>query len=178
MKQIMFVVTFMFCFKLGFSQSFQVQLLAGFGATIVDVKKITGDEQTVHNTYSYEFLIQGLIKSKHYKFRWLPECGVHRLYYYNSALLSKVSTVWTAHAGFGIEKSIFNFGYFQTGVNMQYFLDGTGIRPGLMGGLGLKMPVSKKIVIPLGVRLDVIASKAIPSSFCLCTGIQFGKRER
>jgi hypothetical protein len=178
MKRIMSIIPFMFCFGICFSQGFQVQLLAGFGATIVDVKKITGDAQTIYNTYSYEFMLQGLIRSKHHKFRWMPEVGMHRLYYYNSSSLSRSRTVWTAHAGFGIERAIFNYCYFQTGANVRYFLDGSGIRPGLMGGVGFKIPVSKKIMIPLGVRLDIVCSKAMPSSFCVCTGLQFGKRER
>ena len=178
MKQIMFIILFVFCFERCFSQGFQVQLQAGFGATIVDVKKITGDEQSKYNTYSYEFLLQGLIRSKHYKLNWMPELGMHRLYYYSSPVLSKNNTVWTAHAGFGFEKTIFNYGYFQTGVNVSYFLDGSGIRPGLMGGIGFKIPVSKAIVIPIGIRLDAVFSKYVPSSFCICTGIQFGKRER
>jgi hypothetical protein len=177
MKRIIVLILVLFVYAASFPQAIQIQFQAGFGATIVDVKKITGDVQTNYNTYSYEFLLQGLIKSKHDKFRWISEIGMHRLYYYNSAPLWRSRTVWTTHAGFGIERSIFNYGYLQAGANVRYFLEGSVVTPGLMGGVGLKIPVSRKIMIPLGLRLDVVFAKATPSSLCVYTGLQFGKRE-
>jgi hypothetical protein len=185
MKRIILTFPIMFCFMQSFPQALQLQ--AGFGATLVNVKKVIGTELINSNTYSYEFVMQGLLKSKHDKFKWLPEIGVHRLYYWEGEYTVytptasqrwRWSTVWTAHAGFGIEKSIFSFGYLQTGANVRYFLYGSGITPGLMAGIGFKYPVSGKLMIPLGVRLDVVFGKSTPSSLCVCTGLQFGKRDR
>jgi hypothetical protein len=179
MKRLLLLAQFAYWFTLVFPQGLQTQLLTGFGATVVDVKKITGDLQSKYNTYSYEFLLQGLIKSKLEKLKWLPELGIHRLYYYNSSVpVFRSETVWTAHIGFGIERSILDYGYLQTGANVRYFLDKSGITAGLMGGVGLKMPISREIMIPLGVRLDVVFSKSTPISLAVFTGLQIGKRER
>jgi hypothetical protein len=179
MKRIIVLILSILIFTPSFSQGMQIQVQAGYGATLVNVKKITGDDKTIYNTYSYEFLLQALVKSKHAKLKWLPEIGMHRLYYYSSPTPTlRNGTVWTAHGGLGIERSILNYYYLQTGVNLSYFLDGSGLAPGLMGGIGFKIPVSSKFVIPLGVRLDILFAKAIPSSLCVCSGFQFGKRDR
>ena len=186
MKRIIILIPMLLWFAISFAQSFKLQSQAGFGATMVNVKKVIGDQLSNYNTYSYEFLLQGLLKSKHDKFRWMPEIGIQRLYYWEEEYFAftpdpsprwRSGTIWTVHGGLGIERPIYNYGYFQTGANVRYFLDGSGIAPGLMAGVGLKYHVSAKIEIPLGVRLDVVFGNATPSSFCVCTGLCFGKRE-
>jgi hypothetical protein len=74
------------------------------------------------------------------------------------------------------QKSV-HYGYLQTGANLSYFLDGSGITPGLMRGAGFKYYFSSKLAVPLGIRLYVVFGKSTPSSLCVCMGLQFGKRD-
>jgi hypothetical protein len=166
------------------AQSMRVGILGLFGTTIVDVKKVIGNELNDWNTYSYAFAIQAPIALESGKFNLVPEIGVQRLYYWEEKYFVYLpdpvprwrwGTIWTAHLGLNAQKLFGEHWYLQGGGNIRIFLDGTGVVPGIMAGAGYIFAVSGSFRIPIGIRTDIVFGNQTPTSIGLSAGVEFGK---
>jgi hypothetical protein len=162
------------------AQSMRIGIQGLFGVTIVDVKKVIGNELNDWNTYSYAFELQAPLALKSGKLSLIPELGLHRLYYWEEKYYVpearwRWGTIWTVHGGMNVEKLFGEHWYLQGGANVRIFLDGSGVVPGIMAGAGYKYAVSKSIWIPIGIRTDIVFGNSTPTSIGLCAGVEFGK---
>ena len=184
MKRYLLLLILLPAFTLTFSQGIRINLQNTGGITIVDVKKVIGSELNDWNTYSYEFAVQALLKSRKEGFKWVPEIGIHRLYYWEEKYFVytpdpsprwRWGTIWTAHSGLNIQQAIGEKTFVQAGANARIFLDGSGVVPGFMAGIGYRIHLSDFIAIPVGLRTDIILGNSTPIALGLSVGIELGK---
>ncbi len=158
------------------SQKFEIGLNAIAGYTIVNVQTAMEKVLTDWNQFSYGGNVYGLFGLKENLSVGL-ETGFHQLYfweeYYGYGGYYRWGDISTIHLGPIAELKANNL-FAQTGLNLRFFINGSGIVPALMFGGGYKIPLTGSISLPVGVRADVVFGSATPIAVNLTIGIRFG----
>ncbi|MFQ6678027.1 MAG: hypothetical protein ACE5D0_06855 [Fidelibacterota bacterium] len=154
-----------------------VNIQNNFGYTIVNVSEamdipeyseITDEGLVEWNQFNYKGLVQ-IFFLKNDPISIGSELGINRLYYWEKKFIPPLSsprwnwgTIWTAHLGGLIKRTIADQYYITTGASIYFFLNGTGTTVGFPFAIGHEISLSDKIKIPIEFRVDVILGDATP----------------
>ena len=168
-----------------------ITFLLKAGDNVIDIEKSTGtpkyDNRTAStqtylnnwNTFHYGAALQGIFKNGK-KFNFGGEIAFHRLYYWEEAYYTSVSSspyyrwgnVSTLGLGFLGQYNFNEKFYFKPGLGVQIYLDGSGTSFGLTEAFGMNNKISSDLYIPVEFRMDQISGNAVSFLFSLGVGLK------
>jgi hypothetical protein len=116
------------------------------------------------------------------KVRLGGEFSINRLYYveerYSVELIDteyrwRMYDIWTLNLGALSQIFLNEQLYIQSGVGIHYFLNGSGVAPGVMAGIGYVVPLNDQFTIPIEFKNDWVFGDATSGIFSLALGFTF-----
>ncbi|MEN8230468.1 MAG: hypothetical protein ABFS38_20065 [Bacteroidota bacterium] len=179
MKRIWIVLLGVMCFSLTNAQFRSVGLIAGAGYTLVDIEEaVQSYNLTEWDHFGVIIKLSGEYEMKP-DLRLVGELGSNRLYYweyywsdgYYSG--SRWRSEWTYNIGLSFKKQVGDAAYLQAGPGVHIFEDGSGTVLGLLLAMGYDLSITDQIKVPIGVRIEPVFGRALPTSLLIHTGIRY-----
>lgn len=174
MKTLLTLILTIIIFQAASAQINSFGIIAGGGATIVDVEKVV-EPNSLDDWDTWSMVFKGFAEYKISEGRALGiEAGFNRLYYweYQAPGYSWYNwrTEWTTNAVFYYIMHISPKFFVQSGIGVHIFHN--GIVPGLMAGAGTNFPAGDKFIIPLFLRIEPVFGTATPVALNIGTGLR------
>lgn len=179
MKKLMLLILTISFLNSAFSQISSFEFKFGSGYTFVNIEEAIGWSDLEEWDHTAVMIKAAATFHLNDKLSLVAEAGTNRLYYWEYRYSDgfypgyRWRSEWTTNFNVLVKAGLSEKVYIQGGGGLHIFNDGSGVVPGLVSELGIKVFEKSNINIPLIFRIESVFGNSTPTSILVGTGISY-----